>query len=180
MDARGQRLNSRNLPVHDGRCVSDGLQERREPLRGFYTSRGLRTAQLLQAGCCHYRGRCSGKVLVAPVTSQRGDLQNTLSVVLPVIQSTVSRMGLRTSHTEQACQLHIVATHITCIWSRVPSLRRLQTSFAGCLFRVPQSRPTEHPLPCELRQAALKLITGLEFERLSPRAAVQMRVKKFK
>lgn len=48
------------------------------------------------------------------------------------------------------------------------------------LVSVPQSRPTEHPLPCELREAALKLITGLELERLSPRAAVEMRVKKFK
>lgn len=38
----------------------------------------------------------------------------------------------------------------------------------------------KHPLPCELRETALKLITGLDLERLSPRAAVAMRLKKFK
>lgn len=80
--------------------------------------------------------------------------EHAVSAALPVIQSTVWRTGRR-------CDVPGPTSHSACFVS-LGAVRR------NILCRVSSVR------------RRLKLITGLEFERLSPRAAVQMRVKKFK
>lgn len=86
----------------------------------------------------------------------------------------------QTSYMKLVCQLRvipcplIVAYYITCISSHVLLLKTLQTN-EQAFISIPSACLTERPLLCELHEAALKLITRLEFERLSPNKAVPLR-----
>lgn len=75
-----RRLNSHNLTVHDGRFVSDAFAGALWGHCGVSTHlEGCALLKFFRLAVVINVRVGSREALVAPVTSQRGDLQNTLS-----------------------------------------------------------------------------------------------------